>query len=354
MTVLDRENNRVNELDLLRFFAALAVVFHHYSLDGFAANSQTIMPYPSLASIFKYGYLGVDLFFMISGFVILMTASSGSLRKFIISRLVRLYPAFWVCCTITFLVILAIGSPEYSATSGQYLVNMTMLSGFMDVAPIDNVYWSLFVELKFYAFIAIVLLLGRIQQIELLFIVWLAVTIALEIYPIWRLRFFLLDGYSANFIAGATFFFIWSRGVTWARSLMLVLAWCCAIYQSTSEVHEFETRIRNDLSPYIIAAIVSGFFAIMALISFKLTGAIGRLNWMWFGVLTYPLYLIHQALGFLIYNATYTEFNPHVLFWELVIGMIMLAYLIHIVVEKPIAKSMKSALNKFTVKFNTP
>lgn len=305
------------------------------------------MPYAWLASIFKYGYLGVDLFFMISGFVILMTASNGSLRKFVISRLVRLYPAFWVCCTITFLVILAIGAPEYSATLGQYLVNMTMLSGFMGVESIDNVYWSLFVELKFYAFIAIVLLLGRIQQIELIFIAWLVITIALKIHPIWHLRFFLLDDYSANFIAGAAFFFIWSKGVTWARCLVLVIAWCCAVYQSTAEIHEFEARIHNDLNPYIIAAIVSGFFAIMALISLRRTGAIGRFNWMWFGVLTYPLYLIHQDLGYLIYNATYTESNPDVLFWGLVVGMIMLAYLIHIAIEKPIANSMKGALNKF-------
>jgi peptidoglycan/LPS O-acetylase OafA/YrhL len=344
-----RENNRVNELDLLRFFAALAVVFHHYSLDGFAINSQTIMPYPFLASISKYGYLGVDLFFMISGFVILMTASDGSLKKFVISRLVRLYPAFWVCCTITFLATLAIGASEYSATFGQYLVNMTMLSGFMNVESIDSVYWSLFIELKFYAFIAIVLLAGRIQQVEWLFIVWLIITIALVIYPIWPLRFFLLEGYSANFIAGAAFFFIWSTGITRARYLMVAAAWCCAVYQSTSEVHEFEARIRNDLNPYIIAAIVSGFFAVMASIAFKQTGAIARANWVWFGVLTYPLYLIHQSLGFMLYNALYDELNPRVLFWELVIGMILLAYLIHILVEKPLAKSMRNALNKLTV-----
>lgn len=53
---------RVNELDLFRFLASLAVVFHHFSLDGFAADSMTIMPYPLLASVSKYGYLGVELF----------------------------------------------------------------------------------------------------------------------------------------------------------------------------------------------------------------------------------------------------------------------------------------------------
>ena len=153
----DRAHARVNELDLLRFFAALAVVFHHYSLDGFAAESMTIMPYPLLASISKYGYLGVELFFMISGFVILMTASNGDLKKFVISRLIRLYPAFWVCCSITFFFTLAIGASDYSASINQYLINMTLLSDFMNVPPMDGVYWSLFVELKFYAFVAVII-----------------------------------------------------------------------------------------------------------------------------------------------------------------------------------------------------
>ncbi len=349
----DRAHARVNELDLLRFFAALAVVFHHYSLDGFAAESMTIMPYPLLASISKYGYLGVELFFMISGFVILMTASNGDLKKFVISRLIRLYPAFWVCCSITFFFTLAIGASDYSASINQYLINMTLLSGFMDVPPIDGVYWSLFVELKFYAFVAVILVLGRIQQAELFIILWLAVTIALVFHPIQQLRFLMLKDYSTYFIAGATFFLIWAKGLTWTRCTVIAVSWCLAIYQSTKEIHEFEIRIRNDLDPYIITAIICAYFVIMTLISLKRMGAIGKVNWVWLGALTYPLYLIHQNLGFMIYNAVYTQFNPQVLFWLLVFGMIMLAYLIHIAIEKPLAKSMKNFFNKLTENLKT-
>lgn len=350
MTVYETNHGRVNELDLLRFIAALSVVFHHYSLNGFAVNFQTISPYPLLSSLFRYGYLGVDLFFMISGFVIMMTASSGNLKHFVISRLVRLYPAFWVCCTITFVAILMIGASEYTATWGQYLVNMTMLSGFMDVEPIDNVYWSLFIELKFYAFVAIILLLGRIQQIEAIFMFWLVISVVLLIYPFWRFKIMLLDGYSSNFIAGAVFFFMWSRGVTWVRCLVIAAAWCCTLYQSTIDVHEFEIRIRNDLNPYIIIAIVSAFFIIMGLIACKQMRVIGRINWMWLGAITYPLYLLHQGLGFMIYNLSYTKIDPQILFWSLIIGMILLAFLIHVAIEKPIASSMRMVLKKLTDK----
>ena len=94
-----KRSGRLYELDLLRFIAAFAVLLFHYSFRGYAKDHYTVMPYLSIAPVTKYGYLGVSLFFLISGFVILMTASSGSTRHFVISRLVRLYPAFWVSCT---------------------------------------------------------------------------------------------------------------------------------------------------------------------------------------------------------------------------------------------------------------
>src|SRR5215471_2445277 len=124
---MSSRDHRVNEIDLLRFLAALSVVMFHYAFRGYAADSVSAMPYPLLAPFAKYGGLGVHLFFMISGFVILMTAAGGTLKTFVTSRIVRLYPAFWICCTITFVAVLAIGAPRFFASPGQYLVNMTML-----------------------------------------------------------------------------------------------------------------------------------------------------------------------------------------------------------------------------------
>ena len=103
---------RANEIDLLRFLAALAVVLFHYAFRGYAAHSSS-MPYPLLEAVAKYGSYGVELFFLISGFVILMSASGGSLKHFVISRIVRLYPAFWVCCTLTWVVLQFVSGRRY-------------------------------------------------------------------------------------------------------------------------------------------------------------------------------------------------------------------------------------------------
>lgn len=67
----------------------MAVVFFHYAFRGYAADDMTTMHYPALEPVAKYGYLGVHLFFMISGFVILMTAGDGSIERFIASRASR-------------------------------------------------------------------------------------------------------------------------------------------------------------------------------------------------------------------------------------------------------------------------
>ena len=61
-----RSGQRVNEIDLLRFVAALLVVVFHYAFRGYAADGLTALPYPELASAAKYGYLDVQLFFLIT------------------------------------------------------------------------------------------------------------------------------------------------------------------------------------------------------------------------------------------------------------------------------------------------
>ena len=96
------QNNKThyNELDLLRFIAALAVVFFHYTFLN-AVRFNQIPTYPILGDFSKYGYMGVELFFMISGFVILMTTINKSPVDFVISRVSRLYPAFWIALSLT-------------------------------------------------------------------------------------------------------------------------------------------------------------------------------------------------------------------------------------------------------------
>src|SRR5262249_31791003 len=91
------ERARIPELDLLLFTARACVVLFH-------ATHWPSQP-TLLTQIFAFGSMGVPLFFMISGFVILMTAQNRSGIEFINSRVARLYPSFWIAVLLSSLAL---------------------------------------------------------------------------------------------------------------------------------------------------------------------------------------------------------------------------------------------------------
>lgn len=85
---------RYYEIDLLRFIAAITVVLYHFTFAGYHFGGLSPVQYPGLEEVFKYGFLGVQLFFIISGYVVLMSAQGKTLKQFFTSRVTRLYPAY--------------------------------------------------------------------------------------------------------------------------------------------------------------------------------------------------------------------------------------------------------------------
>lgn len=138
---------RIASIDGLRGLACLAVVVYHYGAPfNTYYPSDTNAPYN-----FAWGELGVQLFFMISGFVILLSAvKSGNSKLFFISRFSRLYPAYWGGLILSSLTIYIVGIETRSISLLQVLLNATMFQRFMLVDNVDQVYWTLAVEMQFY------------------------------------------------------------------------------------------------------------------------------------------------------------------------------------------------------------
>jgi peptidoglycan/LPS O-acetylase OafA/YrhL len=174
-------DERYHEIDLLRFLAALSVVLYHYTFRGFTADNMSPLEFSELAAVFRYGYLGVNLFFIISGFVILLTAMNRSATGFVESRVIRLFPAYWFCASFTFLVTLTLGAPRFSVTVPQYLVNLTMIHEVFGVTSLDGVYWTLLIELKFYFLVWILVLLRQIRRVFHFLAGWLVLSVMLHL-----------------------------------------------------------------------------------------------------------------------------------------------------------------------------
>src|ERR1700722_14748039 len=132
---------RLQGLDALRGMAALAVVLYHYT---FGYTQVVGKHMPGLDLIATDGHLGVNLFFIISGFVILMTLErSAKAADFSVSRFARLWPAYLVCAGFTSLVIVVLGFNPQGLTVGDALLNVLMLNKVIGNVPIDPSYWTL-------------------------------------------------------------------------------------------------------------------------------------------------------------------------------------------------------------------
>lgn len=158
-------------IDLLRFAAAFMVMAFHLGFWGCAApHSRTNSLvgvhacFPGLAPFTSTGWVGVEIFFAISGFVIAWSAQGQSALSFARRRFLRLAPAAWICATITACVALAFAHAEPGELTRAYLRTLV----FFPTAPwVDDAYWTLGVEIAFYAVIAVVLACGCSHRLPL-------------------------------------------------------------------------------------------------------------------------------------------------------------------------------------------
>ncbi len=166
-------------LDPLRFGAALGVaVFHQMfwswawasiGVPGFERTVAADVLYPSAAPFTWFGWVGVEIFFVISGFVIANSASTASPGEFLLGRALRLYPAVWVCATATFLVLLLFGSGPASEIILPYIHAMLMVPKGVTGQWLDEVYWTLAAETAFYGLVLCAMLTRKITLRHLAF-----------------------------------------------------------------------------------------------------------------------------------------------------------------------------------------
>lgn len=155
---ITKNKTRVTILDGMRVIAILLVMFYHYYYQFLNMHYTYEFEIPE---IFKYGYLGVELFFIISGFVITLTLTkTDSFTLFMKKRFIRLVPAMLICSIITFLFINTFDTLNLFENSKSFY-NLLISNTFIylalinklfstDLAYIDGAYWSLWVEITFY------------------------------------------------------------------------------------------------------------------------------------------------------------------------------------------------------------
>ena len=154
---LSRPQQRIGIINALRAFAALAVAWGHFV----GGQGKFLGPTG------RYGYLGVDIFFVISGFVIpwSLYRSRYVLRdfpRFMLKRNIRLYPPYLASIAITilatnFILVPLFHVPRMTVTGRDLLLHFAYLNDIAHVPWINVVYWTLAIEFQWYLLIGLVL-----------------------------------------------------------------------------------------------------------------------------------------------------------------------------------------------------
>jgi peptidoglycan/LPS O-acetylase OafA/YrhL len=296
-----RGSDRLEFIDGLRGLAILAVLIFHAYVS--APNNLPFGDQFGFAPL-RLGWVGVELFFLISGFVILMTLEKcGGLAEFAIRRWLRLFPAMLIATILVLAFDLGLGLGPFSnrtaadALPGLLFISPALIHAVTGITleSLDTPFWSLYVEVAFYGIFGTAFFLtGRRNAIILIFV--LAMT-----------------SYLANaltaFGTGTSHFDKFAKAMDWIG--LTQFSWFAG---GALFYRYFVTKKRNLLffavSVSLIAALTDGLFRFdlvdrlgllavalffgVTICSQSAQAMLSSRTLLFFGAISYPLYLVHN------------------------------------------------------------
>ncbi len=318
-----KENKRIIVLDSLRGIAALLVCLFHFT------NDITFLPADNfLHLIGKNGWSGVQLFFLISGFVIPYSLykanysyqnSISSAKNFLVRRFVRIeIPYFVSILLVLFVGYLYAISPYYKGTGFEIdfeniFLHLFYINSFFDKPFLSSVYWTLGIEFQFYLLLIFVfpLLLKRTLYFILILTFWYALSFAfIDVH--------LIFGYMPYFGLGILLFrnYIKVENQNYFYFIALILLGICF----------FESKI--SFFVVLIASLIVYFKP-----NFKFLGSA------FLASISYSLYLIHLPIGGRMISLA-ALFTQNVYFRMIAVLIILIiciiaSYIYYLLIEKP-------------------
>jgi peptidoglycan/LPS O-acetylase OafA/YrhL len=333
--------DRFLELDAMRGIAALSVVLCH-----------TIWK-PIFDLGIKFGITGVDLFFIISGFVISMTLErSKNIRAFIFNRFARLFPTYWVCVSITYVTKICIGDLNFKSSILNYLANLTMFQvTVFGIPDLDSTYWTMAVEMQFYILMVVLFKMKWMNRIISVGLVGLSFCLFYDViiekyYP--ALYIFLyfktpLINHFPLFYSGILFYKIKMEGGS-------IMKYFCIFASLIVQIQLFDnggfSRYFLSQNEYIGVLIVY-FVVFLYFAKFGIDLIITKWT-VFLGNISYSLYLFHQYMAsaiiipFVVYILP--DYYPltYIVSLSIIVG---LASIIAFGVEKPTNKWLRMKLS---------
>jgi len=286
-----KNKERIENIDILRGVAIIFIVLYHYTAHYtpdylFRSDNWT-------SDVSKHFWVGVDIFFILSGYCIAMTIfQSQNFIEFMMRRFARIYPAYVFCglITLTFYTFFDLPGREVDWYTGfMNLIFANFIPG-VNFTYIDGVYWMLIVELKFYIFFGIIIFFFK--DINKSIICWVIFSVFLNIVILFDdniARTVTSISPHANwFLVGLIFFSLKEKKLLTFFFIILIVL---------SNIIVNERFVGYELSFILIVFLVWLILKLKLSFRLSLISKIGLISFSW--------YLLHNGIGIIIIR----EFN---------------------------------------------
>jgi peptidoglycan/LPS O-acetylase OafA/YrhL len=321
------------------------------------------------SQFWRFGWVAVEIFFTLSGLVIALSAQFSTPGKFLIDRIARLAPTIWICATATLLgsVALAPGTVTHQVFLA-YLRTVVLLP---NGPHIDIVYWTLTVEVAFYALVFLVLLLSSFQRFILVILI---IGVASSAFDIILSFSPFLEGRLVGAVAAAAQHHLsrllllrhgcfFALGVLiWSLKTELRPKYCVsfiALFFAAATLEVWHSALEQLAHVPILhfsasAPVVAWAIGFVLIFLARLMPAVQlkpglnvAVMLRFAGLLTFPIYLLHNILGLLVEaSLTGRGSDPLLAGFMAVAVVLAISMLVTAFIEPPLARSLKSFLNR--------
>lgn len=342
--VSDRTVSRFDGIQVLRFVASAMVLVAHATIYVHERMNKTL-------PIWDHGGYGVDIFFVISGFVIVLAARTKrgtgwiGWQEFIAKRFVRIFPLYWFATLLNLAILLALPSVVlHSSFAWSEVVQwMLLIPTFNEngrIEPLVGVGWTLYFEMFFYLTFAMVLFA---RKNPLIYLTPLLLLIAAVGYFIPEKRYAFLIYFNPlilDFVFGMGIARLAEKDLLPSRlGIPLALLGFALLFMSTASLEYFHVVARC----VICAMIVAGFAA-----SEGFWRRVADRNLLLLGAASYSLYLIHPIVGPAV-PAVLVKlgiFSVPLAILGSISASIVVAVVLHLYLEQPILDFLNQLVRK--------
>lgn len=268
-------------------------------------NSITrgMVSYHNMSEYSQFGWIGVEIFFVISGLVISLSASQSSPKDFFRGRFLRLVPAAWICSTITLVFALYAKDGSAHEILLRYIRSVTF---FPKGSQIDGSYWTLGIEISFYTCIFFMLYIQQWKRFTTLILILTIMSTAYNIFiynaenpQAYLKRYYdiMLLRHGCEFSLGALIYRIKFYSIKPIYVILVFISLIGGTYECLTQATHNNLDKPIVLSIWLASCLVLFLFV---LFNERISSGISestRKMVRQMGIMTYPLYLIHQVVG---------------------------------------------------------